>query len=96
MLLDPVLVRTFVFLPLPCASGREPMSDRYDEGYARAEAVYRQRFNFRYELLHDTKQIWEDPKMDRIKDGLFRLWPELANQLNEIADQAGQMRSEFR
>ena len=72
------------------------MSDRYSEGYARAEQVYRQRFNFRHELLHDTKAIWEDPKMERIKDGLFRLWPELARQLEEIAEQADQMRSEFR
>jgi hypothetical protein len=72
------------------------MTDRYSEGYARAEQTYRQRFNFRYELLHDTKTIWEDPKMERIKDGLFRLWPELANQLDKISEQADQMRGEFR
>jgi hypothetical protein len=72
------------------------MSDRYDEGYARAEAVYRQRFNFRYELLHDTKREWESEEMSRVRTGLRKLWPELAEQLDKIAEQADQMRGEYR
>lgn len=83
-------------MQVPHNPGREQMSDRYQEGYERAEKTYRRRFNFRYELLQDTKTIWEDPKMERVKDGLVKLWPELSNQLDEIAEQAAQMRGEFR
>jgi len=72
------------------------MSDRYDEGYARAEKVYRQRFNFRYELLHDTKRVWFSERHERTRKAIRKLWPELAYQLDEIAEQADQMRGEYR
>jgi len=72
------------------------MTDRYSEGYARAEKVYRQRFNFRYEILRDTKNIWEKPEMSRANRGLRKLWPELAEQLDAISDQADKMPGEYR
>ena len=72
------------------------MSDRYDEGYARAEKVYRQRFNFRYELLHDTKQVWEKPSRQRFRQAITAKWPELATQLDAIAEQADKMPGEYR
>lgn len=72
------------------------MTDRYSEGYARAEKVYRQRFNMRNGLLTDTAKQWESATHNRAKNAIRKTWPDLAKQLDLIVTEADKMRGEPR